>query len=65
MYNNLLEEIFKRDLSISDFSRFINIPTKRLKLKLAEKQDFNYKEVVKILEFFNCQLSADYLFSNK
>ena len=62
MYCNLMNEISKRDLTVKDFAKFINMSYQVFSLKLQGKKNFFYKVIIKIVEFFNCKLSADYLF---
>lgn len=62
MYYNLINEISKRDLTIKDFANFINISPRTFSQKLQGKKNFFYKDIIKIVEFFNCKLSSDYLF---
>ena len=64
MYFNLLKEINAKDLTVKDFAKFTGMNYKSLMQKIKNNKDFTYYDIIKIVEFFKCQLSADYLFEN-
>lgn len=62
MFPNLAAEIKKRGLTQKEFARKVRISENSFSKKINSKAVFNYKEITRIIEFFNPRLSLDYLF---
>jgi len=62
MFPNLAAEIKRRGLTQKEFARKVQINENSFSRKINSKAVFNYKEITRIIGFFNPRLSLDYLF---
>ena len=64
MYKNLLKEIKKYDISMSDMSKNLKIPQKILTARFSGKTEWTRKEMLDIKYKFFPNLSLEYLFES-
>lgn len=62
MYENLLAEIGRKQLSRKDIAEKLNITTSALRLKLKGKHRFTVDEAFKLCELLGGNCSVEFLF---
>ena len=65
MFNNLAAEIKRIGITNKDFAEKVKINPITFSRKLTGKVDFTLKEVIRIIEYFNCEFTLEYLFEEK
>lgn len=65
MFGNLAAEIKRTGLMNKEFAEKIEMNPVTFSKKLNGKVDFTLSEAKKIVKFFNCQFSFEYLFEVK
>lgn len=65
MFNNLAAEIARKGVKNNDFAGKVGIHPVTFSKKLNGKADFTLKEVIRIIEYFNCEFTLEYLFEEK
>nr|DAT94611.1 MAG TPA: helix-turn-helix domain protein [Caudoviricetes sp.] len=65
MFNNLAAEIARKGVKNNDFAEKVGIHPVTFSKKLNGKTDFTLKEVIRIIEYFNCEFTLEYLFEEK
>ncbi len=65
MFVNLAAEIKRTGLQNKEFAAKIGMNSVTFSKKINGKVDFTLSEVKKIVEFFNCEFSLEYLFDDK
>lgn len=65
MFNNLAAEIARKGVKNKDFAEKIGIHPVIFSKKINGKVDFTLQEVIRIIEYFNCEFTFEYLFEEK